>query len=82
MSDLAALPCNGKGQKPATGERCICDDVLPQHGMYGYGGPECDMPIFGAVADGSDMTSGCRDSQCNFLQPEEWMCYSVPFASK
>ena len=40
------------------------------------------MPIFGAVADGSDMTSGCQDRQCNFLQPEEWMCYSVPFANK
>ena len=40
------------------------------------------MPIFGAVADGTDMTRGCKDSHCNFLQPEDWMCYSVPFASK
>ncbi len=40
------------------------------------------MPIFGAVADGGDMTAGCRDHKCNFLQPEDWMCYSVPFASK
>ena len=80
--DGAGLPCNGRGYKPEGGDKCVCDNVLPQQGAYGYGGAECDMPIFGAVADGTDMTSGCKDSHCNYLQPEDWMCYSVPFASK
>lgn len=82
FSSPSGVPCNGKGHKPPGGDKCICDNALPQHGAYGYGGAECDMPIFGAIADGSDMTAGCRDNDCNFLQPEDWMCYSVPFASK
>ena len=38
--------------------------------------------IFGAEADGTDMTAACRRTGCNFLQPNEWMCFSVPFAVK
>lgn len=28
------------------------------------------------------MTQGCKSSGCDTLHPDEWMCYSVPFASK
>ena len=38
--------------------------------------------IFGASANGADMTSGCQSTGCNFLQPNDWMCFSMPFAMK
>ncbi len=38
--------------------------------------------IFGALADGSDMTEKCKTMECNFLKPDDWMCFSVPFAQK
>ncbi|KAK9843435.1 hypothetical protein WJX81_002486 [Elliptochloris bilobata] len=36
------------------------------------------MRIFGALANGEDMTHNCQDQHCNALQPSQWMCFAVP----
>ncbi|KAL3154641.1 hypothetical protein ABBQ32_014088 [Trebouxia sp. C0010 RCD-2024] len=76
LSDNA--DCNGRGTRVAAAEVCSCENDTPTLGQLGYTGANCDIPVFGADANGEDFTQGCKqEHQCDKLKPDEWFCFLV-----
>ena len=71
--------CSGHGTLNPDG-KCVCEGAWPDAGNQGWTGPACEMPVFGAAADGADATQGCKDSGCGSLDPGNWTCFAVKAA--
>eukprot|EP00884_Botryococcus_braunii_P014244 jgi/Botrbrau1/22820/Bobra.0132s0143.1 len=70
--------CNGRGHL-GDNDKCVCDSEWPAEGQFGWAGPECSMRVYGAsFSEGTDLTEQCKQHTCNFLMPDEWLCFAVP----
>lgn len=70
-------PCHGHGVLRPDQKTCACTNDFPAPGSAGWTGPQCLIPVYGGVADGTDMAAACKDSGCAKLEPGGWACFAV-----
>ncbi|GMH37182.1 hypothetical protein BSKO_05055 [Bryopsis sp. KO-2023] len=77
---VGAQDCGGHGSLIEDGQKCNCTNPFPSVGVAGWTGEDCEYRVYGANLDGEDMTLGCRDQNCSFIDrdADATVCFAVP----
>eukprot|EP00803_Ostreobium_quekettii_P007931 evm.model.scf_3717.1 EVM.evm.TU.scf_3717.1 scf_3717:5085-9130(-) len=71
--------CGGRGTIADEDTRvCVCDDSFPEPGQSGWTGSECQIPVYGARLDGTDVTDGCHAQGCGQVEAHHMVCFALP----